>query len=59
MHRLHDLRHLFGATHSTLALLAYATILLHVAAALKHALIDRDDVLARMIPFARGKGAAR
>jgi cytochrome b561 len=28
-----------------------ATVVLHIAAALKHHFIDRDDVLARMIPF--------
>lgn len=28
-----------------------ALVLLHVGAALKHHLIDRDDVLARMLPF--------
>ncbi len=55
--QLHDVRHLAGATHSALALLAYATIALHVAAALKHAVIDRDDVLGRMIPFLRARGA--
>jgi cytochrome b561 len=56
---LHDVRHLMGTTHSTLALVAYAIIVLHVAAALKHQLIDRDDVLARMIPLFRRKGAAQ
>jgi cytochrome b561 len=56
--QLHDIRHLFKTTHATLALVAYATIALHVAAALKHQFIDRDDVLARMIPLVRGKGAA-
>jgi cytochrome b561 len=55
---LHAVRKLMGQTHEKLAWLAYATIAIHVAAALKHQLIDRDDVLARMIPFVRGKGAA-
>ena len=41
-----------------LAWLAYATIALHVAAALKHQFIDRDDVLARMIPFLRRRTGA-
>ena len=49
--QLHDARRLFHATHSTLALIAYATITLHVAAALKHHFFDRDDVLARMLPI--------
>jgi cytochrome b561 len=55
---LHDIRHLMATTHGTLALIAYAMIALHVAAALKHQLIDRDDVLARMIPLFRRKGPA-
>ncbi len=38
-------------THDTLAWMAYALIVLHVGAALKHMLIDRDEVVARMIPF--------
>jgi cytochrome b561 len=56
--RLHDVRHLMGTTHLLLGYLAYATIAIHVLAALKHWLIDRDDVMARMIPLLRGKGAA-
>jgi len=41
--------------HGLLAWLAYALIALHVSAALKHWLIDRDAVIGRMIPFlARG-----
>lgn len=41
--------------HGLLAWLAYALIVLHVGAALKHALVDRDPVLGRMVPFlARG-----
>ncbi|HUZ11415.1 MAG TPA: cytochrome b [Caulobacteraceae bacterium] len=43
----------FGFTHKTLAKIAYATIALHVLAALKHQFLDRDDVVARMIPFVR------
>ena len=48
---LHDLSKLFRKTHDTLAWVAYLTIALHVAAALKHHLIDRDDVLTRMLPL--------
>jgi cytochrome b561 len=55
--QLHAVRKLAGRTHATLALVAYATIMLHVAAALKHQLLDRDDVLARMLPLLRGSGA--
>lgn len=56
--QLHDAHKLFSTTHELLAWLAYATIALHVAAALKHQLIDRDDVLARMIPLLRRKTGA-
>ena len=55
---LHGLRKLFQKTHNTLALVAYATIALHVAAALKHHLIDRDDVLTRMLPLLPGRRTA-
>ena len=55
---LHDLRHTLGTTHTLLGFVAYATIAIHLLAALKHQLIDRDDVLARMIPFVRGRRAA-
>lgn len=37
--------------HATLAWALIALIVLHVIAALKHHLIDRDDVLKRMLPF--------
>lgn len=48
--QLHDARHLFSATHLTLAWIAYVAIALHVAAALKHQFLDRDEVLGRMFP---------
>ncbi|HEX4179766.1 MAG TPA: cytochrome b [Caulobacteraceae bacterium] len=48
----------FEATHGLLAKLAYVLIVLHVAGALKHQLISRDDVVGRMIPFLRRRGAA-
>jgi cytochrome b561 len=54
---LHGLRKLFANTHGLLAWVACVTIAIHVAAALKHMLIDRDDVMGRMIPFLRRKGA--
>ena len=47
--------HWSQTTHGALAWLAYALIVLHVGAAFKHLLIDRDDVVARMIPFPRKK----
>ncbi len=40
--------------HETMALLLGCTALLHLLGALKHHFIDRDDVLRRMLPFARG-----
>ncbi len=42
-------------THQWLAKLAYALIVLHVAAALRHLFIRRDDVAARMIPFLKAQ----
>jgi cytochrome b561 len=43
----------FGLTHGLLGKLAYVLIVLHVAGALKHQFISRDDVVARMIPLLR------
>lgn len=37
--------------HETLNFLMLGLVFLHAAAALKHYFIDRDDVLARMLPF--------
>lgn len=39
------------AVHATLNFSLLALVFLHVGAALKHHLVDRDGVLARMIPF--------
>jgi cytochrome b561 len=39
--------------HYFLNLLMFAVLVLHVAAALKHHIVDRDEVLARMLPFIR------
>jgi cytochrome b561 len=41
------------ATHKAAALALALLVLLHVAAALKHHLIDRDGLLRRMRPFQR------
>lgn len=41
-----------GAVHGTLIWVLVAVLLLHVAGALKHHFVDRDDVLRRMIPGA-------
>jgi cytochrome b561 len=48
---LHSAHKTLEFTHATLAKLAYVLITLHVLAALKHQFFDRDDVMARMIPF--------
>ena len=39
------------ATHATLNFLLAALVFLHAGAALKHHFVDRDGVLARMLPF--------
>jgi cytochrome b561 len=44
---------LLGTVHVSLNLALAALLLLHVAAALKHHFIDRDEVLARMLPLVR------
>ena len=41
------------AIHSTLAWGAVVLVAIHAAAALKHHIIDRDDVLTRMVPLLR------
>ena len=43
----------FAESHETLAWIAIAMIALHVLGALKHQYFDRDDVLARMLPYLR------
>jgi cytochrome b561 len=51
-----------GASMEVHELLAYFTLALaalHIAAALKHHLFDRDDTLAHMLPFLRRKAAAK
>ena len=40
-------------THDTLALALYAIVFLHVAGALKHHFVLKDDVLRRMLPFTK------
>ncbi|MGH8129519.1 MAG: cytochrome b, partial [Steroidobacteraceae bacterium] len=46
-----DLKDLFEDIHETLANLLIALAILHVAAALKHQLIDRNGLLFRMLPW--------
>ncbi|MGB8339845.1 MAG: cytochrome b [Burkholderiales bacterium] len=41
--------------HQALNYMMLALVFTHVVAALKHQLIDKDDILARMIPFLRPK----
>jgi cytochrome b561 len=48
----------FFTAHSVLAYAALALIALHVAAALKHHFINKDDTLAHMAPPARGNMVA-
>ena len=45
--------------HEALNWLMLLVVTLHVAAALKHHLIDRDDVLRRMLPFVKQPGALK
>lgn len=45
--------HVFVLGHGLLAKLAYALIVLHVAAALRHLVLLRDGVMGRMVPFLR------
>jgi cytochrome b561 len=45
-----DLGDLLRDVHATLNFLLAAVVAGHVGAALKHHLIDRDDVLRRMLP---------
>lgn len=57
-----DLKELFSAVHYSAAWLFMALIAVHVAAALKHLLIDRDGVFARIWPgrvAVAGTAAAR
>lgn len=47
------LRRIGGDLHATLFWILVAVTAIHVAAALKHHVFDRDNVLRRMLPFAR------
>lgn len=54
-----ELFELLKTVHYVLNKTLLALIVLHVAAAVKHHVVDRDDVLVRMLPFlARRKGKA-
>lgn len=45
--------------HEALNWLMVVVVAMHVAAALKHHLFDRDDVLHRMLPFIKSRSAAK
>ena len=47
------LKDLFSAIHLGVAMLFSVLVALHVSAALKHLMVDRDEVFQRMWPFAR------
>ena len=49
----HDLRHLSHSVHEYLFWILVAVLVPHIAGALKHHLLDRDNVLLRMLPFRR------
>jgi len=49
-------KELFEAVHEVQAKILFALAVLHVAAALKHHIHDRDDVFVRMLPFGRPRG---
>ena len=44
-----DVAHMAGAVHGVSAWVIYITVGLHVLGALKHAVVDRDGVLSRML----------
>jgi cytochrome b561 len=53
-----ELADVLKVTHRWINYTMAAVIVLHAAAALKHYFVDRDDVLARMLPFLRAKSKA-
>jgi cytochrome b561 len=52
-----ELEAVMSVIHGSLAVLLVALLALHIAAALKHHFILRDDVLIRMLPGRRGQRA--
>ena len=52
-----ELADVLRAAHKWINYTMAALIVLHAAAAIKHHLLDRDDVLARMLPFLRRPAA--
>lgn len=51
--RAGDIWHALGEAHGLLAWFAYLLIVLHVAGALKHQFLDKDIIMARMLPAKR------
>lgn len=47
------LSHFFGSAHELLGYTAIALIAVHILAAFKHHVFDRDDVLTRMLPWGK------
>jgi cytochrome b561 len=45
--------------HFSLNVMLFIIVCIHVVAALKHHLFDRDEVLVRMLPFLRQPGGHR
>ena len=51
-----DTHELSGEIHSKMAWAILGLLALHIAAALKHHFVDRDDVLTRMVVFLKPRG---
>jgi cytochrome b561 len=56
--QLHPVQEFFEETHTLLAWSAIVLLVLHVAAALYHHVLLKDDVLARMVPWGKVKEPA-
>ncbi len=48
--------HVFNERHEVLAFAMIALIALHIAAAIKHHVFDRDNTVERMLPWVRSRG---
>lgn len=55
--QMHQAHRVFLEAHELIAKLAYALIVLHAAAALRHFLLLKDGILARMVPFLKVRSA--
>ena len=45
-----EMKHLFGETHESLPWILAAVLVVHVASAIRHHVVLKDDVLRRMLP---------